>query len=152
MGLLTDAFIATEAELPALRPGVGGPSGMFPTVEGKRIDPLKLATLEAIITTPASDRSDMSAVAMTSSEDVIQEWDDEWVCRLPDSLVAALAGLQPDDLERCAAAWAETEEWRLDGATTRAAVESLTGVIGKLRQLAQQAQREGKLMYLWMSL
>jgi hypothetical protein len=35
MGILTDAFIAFEADLSFLRAGDGGPSAIFPTLQGK---------------------------------------------------------------------------------------------------------------------
>ena len=47
MGLLTNAFIATEAELAATRfESSSAPGDFFPTVQGKNIDPVKLALLE----------------------------------------------------------------------------------------------------------
>jgi hypothetical protein len=145
MGILTDVFIASEADLASLRPGQGGPAAAFPTVQGKGIDPLKLATLEAIVTGQAIN------TYLDAVEEPTRDWGEEFVNRFPEALVSALAQLRPGEIRQVAAAWAETEEWRLDG-LTQEALTDLARLIDELCTLAQQALRENKLMYMWMSL
>jgi hypothetical protein len=91
----------------------------------------------------------MSAEAI--DDGLTRDWGEEFVYRVPQSLVSALAALPPDEVARCAAAWAETEEWRLD-APAAIRTHDLTQLIAELCQLARRAQRDGKAMYVWMSL
>jgi hypothetical protein len=103
MGILTDAFIATERELDAMLPGAGGPAARFPTVQAKRIEPVKLAMLEAIILS--------GSVEMWDEDELLErDWEEEWVYHLPASLAQALAELPPAEVPRVARAWAATEE------------------------------------------
>ena len=145
MGVLTDAFVASEADLDSLQPGEGGPSARFPTVEGKSIDPLKLATLEAIL------RGQETYTYVASIQEPLQDWGEQFVCRFPDTLVAALAQLQPSNMLQVAAAWAATEEWQLDNPTSEA-ISGLADLIASYSDLAQRAQRESKSMYMWICL
>lgn len=147
MGILTDAFIASESELAGLRPGAGGPAGRFPTVQAKGIEPVKLATLEAIILS--------ASVEMWDDDGLLErDWEEEWVYRLPASLAQALAELPPAEVPRVARAWAATEEWRLDGVSPAdgAALAELATLVDALRTLAGQARQDGKALYLWISL
>lgn len=141
MSVLTDAFIAFEADLSSLHPGDGGPSALFPTLSGKEIDPLKLATLEAIVNGQAP------YTYVDSIGDPLYDWGEQWVYPFPQPLVAALAQLQPGDAFRIAAEWAETDEWRLVGLSSEG-IASLARLVGDLGTLAQEAQRENKSMYM----
>jgi hypothetical protein len=49
MGILTDAFLATEAQMRAADLAMG-PDTLFPTLQFKNIDDLKLAMLDALVT------------------------------------------------------------------------------------------------------
>jgi len=146
MGLLTGVFIATDKELSSLRPGMGGPASRFPTVQAKQLDPVKLATLEASV----PHRPDSTSVADVESG-LRMDWGEEFVYRVPQSLASALTELEPGEIACCAAAWAETEEWRRDApAATRG--QDLARLLGDLCLLARRARHEDKAMYVWMSL
>jgi hypothetical protein len=69
-------------------------------------------------------------------------------------MVNALAKLQPADITRIAAVWAATDEWRGDGVDSANSnhVQALERLVGEYFALAHRAQREGKHMYMWMSL
>jgi hypothetical protein len=90
MGIVTDVFLATELEARLLPPGTGGPDGRFPTVPGKRIDTIKLARLEAILT----DREEELEPLLRAWEEdphLLHDWEEEWVFRFPTTLSTALA-------------------------------------------------------------
>jgi hypothetical protein len=156
MGLLTDAFIATEAELAAIRlEGSSIPGDAFPTVPGKNIDPLKLAYLEAIVT----EQNAENLVEMIN--DPIGETDEsseQWLYPFSERLVARLATLTADQINHYGTIWASIEEWRGPRAkplTPKAAAMYSTNVthyLHALCQLASQAQAEGKNMYMWICL
>lgn len=145
MGILTDAFVASASDLDALRPGVGGPAAFFPTLQAKGMDPVKLASLEALLAPPAREWDEDGLLA--------REWEEQWVYRLPASLAHALVALPADEIPRMAREWAATEEWRLDGVdlTNDVSVEGLAALISGLRQLASQALQDRKDLYLWIS-
>jgi hypothetical protein len=147
VGLLSDVFVATDAELALLRPGTGGPEGKFATVDGKGIDPLKLETLEAIVTQHEAD-----AGQPILHRQLMYDWGDQWVYRFPESLTVALGQLEPDALGQVAEAWAATEEWRRSGGDTIAGRDSLRLWISAVCMLAQRAQHENRSLYLWLSL
>ena len=147
MGLISDVFLATDAALTAMRPGQGGPAGTFPCVQSTRVDPLKLATLEAIVT-----QQEAGVRGASIDGTLVRDWGEEFVYRLPEALITGLAQLQPGELARCSEMWGATEEWRLDGAASIAGRAALTRLVGELCQLAQRARHEGTSMYLWMSL
>jgi hypothetical protein len=139
MGILTDAFIAFEADLSSLHAGDGGPSAIFPTLQGKGIDPLKLAILEAIL------RGQETYTYAASIDEPLRDWGEEWVYPFSQPLVAALALLQPNDALRVAAKWAETDEWRLVG-LSQEGIAGLARLVTDLGTLAQQALHEHKAM------
>ena len=147
MGLLSDIFLALEADLPALNSGRGGPLAVFPTIQGKRVDPVKLAMLEAVVT-----QQDPEALHSSIDAQLSRDWGEEFVYHIPESLVAVLAHLQPGDIIHCAELWATTEEWVLDGSASIAGKADVVRLVRELVQFAQRAQSENRSMYLWMSL
>ena len=147
MGLLSDVFVATDAELAILRPGSGGPEGKFPTWRGKGIEPLKLATLEAIITQREADSGQP-----TIDGELVYDWGEQWIYRFPDLLTVALAQLEPDALDQVAEEWAATEEWHLSGVDRITGRDSLRLWIDAVCKLAHLAQHENRSLYLWISL
>jgi hypothetical protein len=153
MGILTDAFIATEAELAILGPDDHGPAAYFPTVQAKRVDPVKLTMLESTLTHRAPDEL-LESLDDNHVRDWVREWEDCWVYRFPEPLVSALLQVQPSDLPRIAAAWANTDEWRLNssGPASREQIDAFARPIGDYCRLAHQAQRDGKQMFMWISL
>lgn len=147
MGILSDVFVASDAELASFRPGTGGPEGKFATVSGKGIDPLHLTTLEAIVT-----HHEMDTEQLLLNVQLVSDWGEQWVHRFSESLTAALAQVPPDALDQVAAAWAATDEFRLSGADTSAGRDALRHWISAVCELAQRARHEGRSLYLWNSL
>ena len=156
MGLLTDAFIATEAELAATR-FEGSPRDFFPTVPGKNFDLVELALLEAIVT----EQEEPEPETLTEMFDQPIRGDDsteQWIYLFSERLVTRLAELTEASISQYGARWASIEEWRgpranpltpKDAATHSA---NVTQYLQALCQLARRAQAEGKRMYLWICL
>lgn len=119
---------------------------------------MKLATLEAIVAQRASDARQQVVAGQLirdwEEQYLVRDWEEQWVYRLPESLTSSLAQLQLSEIPSIAAAWAATEEWRLDGITsaTDENFGDLVHLVGELCRFAQQAQQAGKSMYMWISL
>lgn len=155
MGLLTDVFIATETELAATRfEGSSAPGDFFPTVQGKNLDPVKLALLEAIVTEQEPDPETL--IEMISQPPIRGDGStEEWIYLFSERLVARLAELTEASISHYGARWASIEEWHSPRAKPltpkEAAAHSahVTHYLQALCQLARRAQAEGKRMYLW---
>lgn len=149
--MLSDIFVARLDEVHLAE---GGPtvSKRFPAEDVKGLDQVKLATLgEALMTggTMSGDGGEeYDALMSEMSEPVYEFSDEEWVFPIPDRLMAALARLSDDEMERLAPAWADTEEFRLDYMDETTATDFLT----VLRQFAQRAESDKLPLFLWMSL
>ncbi len=150
MAVYSDIFIATDADLLAAPLDQHEPTDYFPTVEGKSITPLSLATLEAILT---GDRDPYAGL-----DERMDTWDQNevWtrldgnisVERFSDTLVSALATLTPETMEQAARAWEDTDEVR--ASRDRAEhVAWLASYLERLSHLAIRARVEGRGMYLW---
>lgn len=149
MGILSDVFVATDAELTILRPGSGGPEGIFATVPGKGIDPLKLADLEAIVIQHEADAEQSQPLIHGQ---LIKDWGEVWIYRFPGPLVEALTRLEPGTLVLVAERWAASEEWRHSGIDMTTGPDSLRLWLSAVCKLAYRAQHENRSMYLWLSL
>ncbi len=148
MSILSDAFLATAAELAATQiAGSGGPMAFFPTLQGKGMDPLKLLLLEAIVMEQALPNLDILDQRVVQGKD---ESSEEWIYQFPDTMVARLAELTPAEISRYGAMWASTEELR--GPKEIPPVAVITHYIQQLCHLAMQAQAEEKHIYMWIAL
>jgi hypothetical protein len=137
MSMLSDFFIAGDAEVAAMDVAAG--PAALPSVHAKRVDPVKVASLTAILTGTEPSLPDPVRDAGEGGPSVY---------RFADEATAALGALGPDDATLCAYAWARTEEWQADGAEP-AEVESL---LQQVRELAARAKVEGKRLYVWTAL
>jgi hypothetical protein len=148
MGLLSDVFLASDAQVATLRPGDGGPKDRFPSVPGKGIDPVKLARLGAVLTRYQGDI--MALVkAWDDERHLVYAGDEEVIYRFSEALSTALAQLPPEAISSCVEAWAATEEWRLDGADTPEGRDSLRQWLSAVCELARRGQREGRSLCIW---
>lgn len=136
--------------------GSGGPIDFFPTVQGKNIDPVKLAFLEAIV---AEQEQDLDIIIRMIGQPVRgDESSEKWINLFSEKLVTRLAELTAAEIGHYGAIWASIEEWRGPGAkplTPKAAAlhsVTITQYLQSLCQLASQAQAERKRMYLWICL
>ena len=116
----------------------------LPHAQFRRVDPVKLGTLQAILR--GGDQllgvEDRPALLANPKEA------DEWLLRLTDALVHGLASLSKPEFRAAAKQWAETEELQADGWSARDAAS----VIEALSGLAKRASNEKKNVYVWMRL
>jgi hypothetical protein len=152
MGILTDAFIATDVELATTQfEGSGGPIAFFPTLQGKGIDPIMLAMLEAIVMERVFPSPD--TLAEVIDQRIIRgkdESSEEWIYQFPDKMVTRLAELTAAEGSRYGTVWASTEE--MCGPKGVPQTTGVTQYLRELCQLAIRAQDEGKHLYMWISL
>ncbi len=145
MGLLTDFFVADPAELSDNVLNDGPPDGRL-VLRASAVDPVKLATLEALIR--GMDLSDTEAVVDLCPVPVRDGGEDgPWILELKPEFISLLAGLTPDKQMSIADAWARTEEWAFDGADA-----NFQGFFRALCEFAGAATQKGGTTYLWMSL
>ena len=142
MGILSDFFVATPEDLKRLDLS-RGPAGVFPTVQAKRVDPVKLATLQAVV----EGGSDIGELITAIDAAMLGDEEGPWLVTVPPSVTSALAGADSAGLSRLAASWAATEEWVADGGTAA----NLSPFVAQLGELARAAS-PGRSLYLWICL
>ena len=144
MGLLSDFFIATRAEVDSLGADEG-PASSFPTVRARSIEVVKLTRLQCIIDGSLLDDhlGQLGSMLVRSDGD-----DGPWVFLVPDVIAGTLAQSDGTELQQIANAWALIDEWKMDGGTPEEIVRLLTD----LGSLAKRAIIEHREMYLWVSL
>lgn len=149
MGLLTDAFIATQEELAAvLSKDYFNPSSFFPTMQSKNIDIFMLTTLEAIVI--QEEFPSINASIETIQERITGEYDGPWIYRLPDTLVERLANLTSAEVIHNGQAWGAAIQH--DYEKHPPDVSGIVPYLQELCQLAKHPSLERKHMYMWMSL
>jgi hypothetical protein len=143
MGVLFDYFLADSDEVAAsVLESSAGEAGL-PFMDGRGIDPVvMMGTAEALLTDRTYEEVDAARgvvppVAMADEGTLV-------VLRLPDTLVAALAGATDLRLAEVAGPWSQTEEFwgEVDP-------DVLGGFLGELAELARQAQSGRQHMYCW---
>lgn len=155
MGILTDFFIASDAEIATSSFMDAGPAELFPALEAKNIDTVPLAILSAILDGTNPDTLDFRHLALANDENIVRDLGAElggaeyeyFILRLPAKLVAQLANLTREEIIRYGLAWADSfwSDTRPPSAATRlSAVEFL----GKLRQFAMLALDQDKTLFL----
>ncbi len=146
MGVLTDFVVAPRSAAQEVGQAAC-PCEEFDGLDAKGIDPVKLATLGAILTGTAFDPGFMSGESCLygcGSEE------GPWVFEVPPSLVARLAALQGDELVRAGEVWAATEEFspRYDYWPA----EAVHQVLNALVHLSRRAVGSNASLLMWMSL
>ena len=143
-------FVASVAEVDAwdMR-GLTPPD--WPAVEFKRLDSVRLGTLEAILTGRRYediDRSQLHRLIRDGGPD------GPWIMAVRAELTDELAGLDPERGAAAAARWADTDEFKMRPTDPPRPkdIEDLAGRIAVMARLARQSQRVGKPMFLLLSL
>jgi hypothetical protein len=135
--MLTDFFIAHRSEIDALDSNLEIVN--FRPVLAGRIDPVKISTLDEILT---GEKAQISAPVRESSSG------ESWIFLLREELGTALANMSLESSQRFAEQWARTEEWEAD----QGDVSELSQLLQSLKNLAVLAQGEGKEIYVYMCL
>jgi hypothetical protein len=137
MSLLTDLFVADSEEIQLLDSDLS--LNKFDVFQSSRVDPIKISTLDEILTGQTLDIAE--PVAATGGFE-------RFIFSIRPELRAALAESSAVQLKNVADSWAQTEEWILDGGTA----EDLTQWLENASRLANEAQVQGKELYVCISL
>ena len=135
--MLTDFFIANRAEIKKI--DVISDLDNFSNIKAKRVDPVKISTLEMILIGEAEDFIEP-----------VKEFDsgDAWIIPIGQKLVEKLANLSSEDLSKSASDWSKTEEWKLDNGNET----ELTEFLKQFKQLAFLSQNEQKEMFVFVAI
>lgn len=149
-GIFAGLFVAAPAQLAEWDLGGLTPSD-WPAVEFKRLDSVKLGTLEAILT-----HRRYEALAQDEFHGPVRVGgpDGPWIMSVRQALALALADLTPDGAALAAVEWADTDELKLrptDRPRPRD-IADLTTLLKDMATLARQSRQDGKPMFLMMSL
>ena len=136
MSLLTDFFIAHPDAIWALNDNLS--CEQFSHVQAKRVDPIKIATLDEILTQEPDHVPDPIRQAYDGDISIVA---------IRQALADKLAELSDEEVPQVALAWAATEEWQLDGGTT----DDLADWLVQAKTLAKQAQATSLRMYVRIS-
>ncbi len=144
MGVLFDYFLAESDQVATSVLDSGPGEAGLAFVDGKGIDPVvMMGNAEALLTgrtydEVTADHGDMPPVALADEGERV-------VLRLPDGLVAALADASQSRVTEAARPWSQTEEFWGHGDP-----DALADFLGKLAELARQAQSRRHGMYCWL--
>lgn len=145
--MLTDLIIANPEDAAAIL-NVPGHASIWPTLEAKGLDPVKLATLHFILKNEPADAAKVAACVKTFEALADEGEAGPWLRAVPEELGHLLAQLGAADIPAVAAAWARTEELKLDGWKAADAAPFL----GELSVFAAGAAAQGKRLLLWLCL
>jgi len=148
MGVLTDLFIAADAEVRQLN-FERTPLTFLPGIDIKGIQLVELATLQCILTGQDFTNVDY-VVNLVGTFELIYEEEEAWVYKLPQPLSAALMKASIDRISQVAATWANTEEFRSNRIANARTI--LKECLKEMVHFARQASTEGKEMYVWICL
>jgi hypothetical protein len=149
-GIFAGLFAATPEQFAAWDLS-GLTPGDWPAVEFKRLESVKLGTLEAILTSRTYDQIDQDQLHNLLRDGGAQG---PWVLSVRPELTKALSDLAPDAAGSVAAAWADTDEFKARPADRPRPedIAGLTTLLGEMRALAKQSESTGRQLYLLMSL
>ncbi len=145
--MLTDLIIASLEEAPAVL-NVPGHASVWPTLEAKGLDPVKLASLRFILQGQKPDTARVADYVKTFDALADEGEAGPWLRAVPEDLGLLLAKLSASEIPATAAAWARTEELSLDGWKAADAGPFLA----ELSAFAAGAVAQGKRLLLWLCL
>lgn len=144
MGVLTDFVVANRRDARRVC-NAACPSKEFSGLDAKGIDPVKLATLYAVLTGTEFNPSLIGGDPLATGGD-----NGPWVMEVPPDLVQRLAKLDADGVAAAAAKWARTEEFSPEYDNWPA--EAVHEVLADLAKLCAKAVGAKKSVLMWMSL
>lgn len=135
--MLSDFFIANLDEVLSLNSG--DDVEKFPILYAKRIDTIKLETLDKLLTGESIDYG----------ERLIKDFNDYEVLifSIRKEFTKALIETDSDQLKIVAENWSKTEEWILD----KEQINDLNAFLNELKKLAIQSKNENKDLFVIMS-
>jgi hypothetical protein len=143
-------FVASPADVEAWDM-TGLTPAAWSAIEFKRLDSVRLGTLEAILTGRRYediDRAQLHRLVRNGGDD------GPWIMGVRQELIGALADLDPDGVAAAAARWADTAEFKLrpTDPPRQQDIDDLTGRLAAMRSLAALSLRDDKPMFLLLSL
>lgn len=136
MGVLADFYVSSDDT--AVRYDEDQKAAEGEVIQGKRITPLEVSTLWAILRGIEWDASMMDELPTV----LVRDGGERLIHKLPAGLVESLAEASAKALTEAAAAWAATEE-------LACAPEDLQPFLQELQTLARRAQATERGMFLW---
>ncbi len=139
MGILTNIVAAEEDEYAAIGESLR-PVDEWSGIERRGIDTAKIATLHCLLT------GDEFEEAIGAYEPVYVGDEGAVVLRIADAAMERLAALDEDALELVAEELAATEEYEIEQWETA----DVQAMVFELADLAQLAESQGQVMFVWM--
>lgn len=140
MGVLTDFVVADASDAQRL----GEHRESFNGIPAKGIDQVRMGTLYAILTGTEYDPSFLvsdESFAYSASDD------GPWVQAIPADMVKRLAEMSSEARQEVGDAWFQTEEF--DPKFSRWRREHVSEFLERIQQLASDAIRTGKTLFMW---
>jgi hypothetical protein len=151
VGIFAGLFVAPPQAFEQWDIGEGLTPADWPAIEFKRLDPVKMGTLESILTGVPYDDVDQDELHA-----LVRHGGDEgpWIVRLRQPLIDALATLEDSRIREFGAAWADTDEFKLrpSDKPSKADIEDLSMAIGEMSSLARVSKERAEPMFLMMGL
>eukprot|EP01036_Dinobryon_divergens_P057521 gene57521-76794_t len=145
--MLTDFIVATRDDIPAIL-NSSAHSSIWPTLEAKGVDRIKLASLRFILKGEPPDDGPVIEYLKLFDLYSAKEHDGPWIEAIPSDLVFLLTQISPSGISSAAIAWANTEEARLD----RWQASDVASLLRELSALAASALVQNKALLLWVCL
>lgn len=145
--MLIDLIAATAEEAQAIM-STPGHANVWPTLEAKTVDQVKLASLAFILKGKPPEDEPVIEYMKTFRNVASGGEEGPWIDLLPSDLVEGLAHLRDDQVEAVASAWAATEEARLD----RWNAKDVASFLRELSAFAGSAQAQQRKVLLWVCL
>ena len=151
VGIFAGLFVASPQALELWDIEEGLTPADWPAIEFKRLETVKMGTLESILTGVPYDDVDQDDL-----HELVRDGGDEgpWIVRLRRPLIDALATLEDSRIREVAAAWADTDEFKVrpSDKPSKADIEDLSMAIGEMSSLARVSKGRGEPMFLMMGL
>lgn len=138
---LSDFFIANPGDVTALDIE-SSPIGRFPGFESKGVEIVKILTLLSLI-----DGSDVMSNIDNMDSYFVKQSDETWLIAVPEAIQIHLSTAGDAEIASLARAWAETEEWQLDGGEE----EDIKWILDEMAKLSVAAINNDQL-FLWICL
>jgi hypothetical protein len=145
--MLIDLIAANPEDAQAIL-STPGHANVWPTLEAKSVDRVKLATLALILKGQPPEGEPFTAYVQSFENLVTASDEGPWIDVVPDALAEDLAILSEERIRPIARAWADTKEARLD----RWSADETEPFLKELSAFAASARAQEKKLLLWVCL